>query len=71
MVGGLPMRECGWKATRRPGRHFLGSNFHWFFENPCGGRTEFIADMDRLDETWEPRIFEKHPGESVWLFSPD
>jgi catechol 2,3-dioxygenase-like lactoylglutathione lyase family enzyme len=69
MIGGLHMKDRGWKATRNPGRHFLGSNFHWFFENPCGGRTEFIADMDRLDERWVPRVFEKHPGESLWLFS--
>jgi len=69
MIGGLHMQERGWKATRNPGRHFLGSNFHWFFENPCGGRTEFIADMDQLDEQWKPRIWEKHPGESLWLFS--
>jgi catechol 2,3-dioxygenase-like lactoylglutathione lyase family enzyme len=71
MIGGLHMKDCGWKATRRPGRHFIGSNFHWFFENPCGGRTEFIADMDCLDEKWVPRIFEKHPGESIWLYSAD
>lgn len=69
MIAGLHMKERGWTAMRNPGRHFLGSNFHWFFENPCGGRTEFIADMDRLDEHWVPRIFEKHPGESLWLFS--
>jgi catechol 2,3-dioxygenase-like lactoylglutathione lyase family enzyme len=69
MVGGLHMQDCGWKATRRPGRHFLGSNLHWFFENPCGGRTEFIADMDCLDDNWQPRIWEKHPGESIWLYS--
>lgn len=69
MIAGLHMKDQGWKAVRNPGRHFLGSNFHWFFENPCGGRTEFIADMDRLDERWVPRIFEKHPGESLWLFS--
>jgi len=69
MIGGLAMKKKGWKPLRNPGRHFLGSNFHWFFENPCGGRTELIADMDCLDEHWVPRIFEKHPGESVWLFS--
>ena len=68
MVGGLHMQDCGWKATRRPGRHFLGSNFHWFFENPCGGRTEYIADRDRLDERWVPRVFDKHPGDSIWLY---
>ena len=70
MIGGLHMQNRGWKSLRNPGRHFLGSNFHWFFENPCGGRTEFIADMDQLDERWVPRIWEKHPGESIWLFSP-
>lgn len=69
MIAGLHMKDRGWKATRNPGRHFLGSNFHWFFENPCGGRTELIADMDRMDEHWVPRIWEKHPGESLWLFS--
>jgi catechol 2,3-dioxygenase-like lactoylglutathione lyase family enzyme len=69
MIGGLHMQNRGWKSLRNPGRHFLGSNFHWFFENPCGGRTEFIADMDQLDEHWKPRIWEKHPGESIWLFS--
>jgi catechol 2,3-dioxygenase-like lactoylglutathione lyase family enzyme len=71
MLGGLYMKQQGWKPTRRPGRHFLGSNLHWFFESPCGGRTEYVADMDRLDENWAPRIFEKHPGESIWLFSAD
>lgn len=69
MIGGLHMQERGWKALRNPGRHFLGSNYHWFFENPCGGRTEFVADMDRMDENWVPRIWEKHPGDSLWLFS--
>lgn len=69
MIGGLHMQERGWKALRNPGRHFLGSNYHWFFENPCGGRTEFVADMDRMDEKWVPRIWEKHPGDSLWLFS--
>lgn len=69
MIGGLYMQDRGWKALRNPGRHFLGSNYHWFFENPCGGRTEFVADMDRMDENWKPRIWEKHPGDSLWLFS--
>lgn len=69
MIGGLHMQDRGWKALRNPGRHFLGSNYHWFFENPCGGRTEFVADMDRMDENWKPRIWEKHPGDSLWLFS--
>src|ERR1700722_16132501 len=69
MIGGLQMQDRGWKALANPGRHFLGSNYHWFFENPCGGRTEFVADMDRMDEKWVPRIWEKHPGDSLWLFS--
>jgi catechol 2,3-dioxygenase-like lactoylglutathione lyase family enzyme len=68
MIAGLHLQDRGWKSTRHPGRHFLGSNYHWFFENPSGGRTELIADMDRMDENWQPRIWEKHPGESLWLF---
>ncbi len=65
MIGGLHMQERGWKALRNPGRHFLGSNYHWFFENPAGGRTEFVADMDRMDEKLEAADL----GKASWRFT--
>jgi hypothetical protein len=66
MMGGKFMKEAGWEADTTPGRHILGSNYYWYFRNPCGGNTEYFADMDRMDDDWEPRIWEESPGFSLW-----
>ena len=66
MMGGKYMKEAGWEADTTPGRHILGSNYYWYFRNPCGGNTEYFADMDRMDDNWEPRIWEESPGFSLW-----
>lgn len=66
MVGGTYMKSRGWTPETVAGRHILGSNMYWYFRNPCGGNTEYFADMDRMDENWEPRIWEKNPGFALW-----
>lgn len=66
MTGGRYMKEHGWSARTTPGRHILGSNMYWYFYNPCGGATEYFADMDRMDDSWEPRVWEQSPGFSLW-----
>ncbi|MDE0779710.1 MAG: VOC family protein [Alphaproteobacteria bacterium] len=66
MMGGKFMKEAGWKAETAPGRHILGSNYFWYFRNPCGGNTEYFADMDRMNDDWEPRIWDESPGFSIW-----
>lgn len=66
MMGGKFMKEKGWDPDTTPGRHILGSNFYWYFNNPCGGRTEYFADMDRMDDSWEPRIWDESPGFALW-----
>lgn len=70
MINGSNMVRRGWKPQRNPGRGGLGSNLHWFFNNPCGGALEFSTDMNRYTEDWVPRIFEKHPGHNIWTFRP-
>ena len=67
MLGGKHMENCGWTTRTLPDRHILGSNLFWYFKSPCGGATEYFADMDRLDESWEPRIFETNPGYAMWM----
>ena len=67
MLGGKYMAKQGWDTRTRPGRHIMGSNLFWYFKCPCGGAMEYFADMDRLDETWEPRIFEENPGYAMWM----
>ena len=39
----------------------MGSNLFWYFANPCGGATEYFADMDRMDDDWEPRDLGQQP----------
>jgi catechol 2,3-dioxygenase-like lactoylglutathione lyase family enzyme len=42
------------------GRHFLGSNFFWYFRDPAGNMAEYFADLDQIDDaewttgTWTP-----------------
>ena len=67
ILGGKHMKSRGWQANTPVGRHVLGSNLFWYFNNPCGGRTEYYADMDQLDDRWKPRIWETHPGYAMWV----
>src|SRR5215831_2944140 len=71
ILGGKFMKERGWHANTPVGRHILGSNLFWYFINPCGGRTEYFADMDLMDDEWKPRIWEKHPGFAMWLLEKE
>ena len=72
MMGGAFMKSQGWQPDTTPGRHILGSNMYWYFRNPCGGNTEYFADMDCMDDDWEPRIWETSPGFALWsIDDPD
>jgi Glyoxalase/Bleomycin resistance protein/Dioxygenase superfamily len=66
MFGGMHMRDAGWKPANQPGRRIVGSNLYWNFRNPCGGATEYFADMDHMDDNWQTRVWEKHPGGDLW-----
>lgn len=67
IVGGKFMLAHDWKPATTPGRHIMGSNLFWYFENPCGGQTEYFADMDLMDDNWKPRVWDKHPGFAYWM----
>ena len=32
------------------GRHFLGSNYFWYFRDPAGHMAEYFADLDQIDD---------------------
>ena len=67
MVGGTNMLKYGAKSVSGPGRHSLGSNWFWYFNNPCGGDIEYFADMDRMDDNWEPRLWDTAPPYARWM----
>jgi catechol 2,3-dioxygenase-like lactoylglutathione lyase family enzyme len=70
MFGGKNMRAKGWHTDSAPGRHILGSNLFWYFANPSGGKVEYFADMDEMDDNFKTRNWEKSPGYSMWLMEP-
>ncbi|MFK0172044.1 VOC family protein [Streptomyces sp. NPDC090306] len=64
--GGNYMIEKGWREARKLGRHTVGSNVFRFVHAPCGGRVEYAADMDRVDDTYETRVHEETPPHHIW-----
>lgn len=42
------------------GRHFVGSNFFWYFRDPAGNFAEYYADMDCIpdDQLWNPQVWD-------------
>ncbi|NNN30300.1 glyoxalase [Streptomyces sp. S3(2020)] len=64
--GGNHMIDKGWREARRLGRHTVGSNVFRFVHAPCGGRVEYAADMDRVDDGYETRHHETTPPHHIW-----
>jgi catechol 2,3-dioxygenase-like lactoylglutathione lyase family enzyme len=67
--GGNYMIRAGWREARRLGRHTIGSNVFRFFHAPCGGRVEYAADMDRVDESYGPNVYEQRPPHHLWMLT--
>ncbi|MFJ8329948.1 VOC family protein [Streptomyces sp. NPDC094437] len=64
--GGNFMIERGWREARRLGRHTIGSNVFRFLHAPCGGRVEYAADMDRVDDRYATRVHPTTPPHHIW-----
>lgn len=70
MLAGKRFCDKGWQPAWGPGRHIYGANVFWYFNSPFGGNIEYDADMDVVDDSWQPR--EVTPGPStaaVWTTS--
>ncbi len=50
------------------GRHYIGSNFFWYFRDPAGNFTEYYADMDCIvdDQLWKPEVWEGMHSLYAW-----
>ncbi len=66
IVGANDMIDRGWHEARRLGRHTVGSNIFRFIHAPCGGRVEFAADMDRVDDSYGPNDYAETPPHHLW-----
>jgi hypothetical protein len=73
LATGAYMTKQGWKSGMGPGRQSLGSHVYWHFDNPCGGEIEYFTDMDRFDDSWQPKVWDEKtatPG-AVWILGED
>jgi catechol-2,3-dioxygenase len=50
------------------GRHYIGSNYFWYFRDPAGNFAEYYSDMDVIvdDELWQPGTFDDLRGLYAW-----
>jgi catechol-2,3-dioxygenase len=50
------------------GRHYIGSNYFWYFRDPAGNFAEYYADLDVIvdDELWTPETFDDMRGLYAW-----
>ncbi|KPI00164.1 Glyoxalase/bleomycin resistance protein/dioxygenase [Actinobacteria bacterium OK074] len=64
--GGNHMISRGWREARKLGRHTVGSNVFRFVHAPCGGRVEYAADMDRVDDSYGTNVHETTPPHHIW-----
>lgn len=51
------------------GRHFLGSNYFWYFRDPSGNMAEYYADLDQIDDAdWTTGSW--GPEKSLYAWGP-
>lgn len=55
MQAGTRFVNKGYQSFWGPGRHYMGSNWFWYFNSPLGCHVEYDADMDLHDDSWTPR----------------
>jgi catechol 2,3-dioxygenase-like lactoylglutathione lyase family enzyme len=50
------------------GRHYVGSNFFWYFRDPAGNFSEYYSDLDCIidDQLWKPQVWEGMHALYAW-----
>ncbi|WP_029117905.1 VOC family protein [Mycobacterium sp. URHB0044] len=50
------------------GRHWVGSNYFWYFRDPAGNMSEYYSDMDEIldDQIWDPGIWGLDKDPNHW-----
>lgn len=65
LLGGDPDRSV-WGL----GRHFLGSNYFWYFRDPAGHYAEYYADLDQITDEAAWIAKEWDPSKSLYAWGP-
>lgn len=68
MVGANYMERKGWpRADWGLGRHRIASSLFMYLPCPAGGRAEYGADSDVLDDNWIPRVWNPAFGAATFI----
>ncbi|QXJ23844.1 VOC family protein [Actinomadura graeca] len=66
MVGANHMQRSGWSATSEIGRHRVSSMIFSYVPCPAGGRVEYSADGDYVDDSWRPSVWSEPFAHVYW-----
>ena len=65
MAGANYLQRQGWQSFLGISRHRISSAIN-YSNNPGGGDSEYLTDIDYLTEEWKPRIWDPRFGMMMW-----
>ncbi len=66
MAGANHLQRQGWQSFLGISRHRISSAINYYANNPGGGDSEYLTDIDYITEEWKPRIWDPRFGMMMW-----
>lgn len=66
MAGANELQRQGWSSFLGMSRHRISSALNFYANNPGGGDSEYLTDIDYLTDEWKPRVWEPRFGMMMW-----
>lgn len=66
MAGANYLQRAGWESFLGMSRHRISSALNYYANNPGGGDSEYLTDIDYLTDEWKPRVWEPRFGMMMW-----
>ncbi len=66
MVGANYLQRQGWGSFMGISRHRISSAINYYANNPGGGESEYLTDIDYLTDEWKPRVWDPRFGMMMW-----
>lgn len=66
MAGANHMQRSGWASDSEIGRHRASSMIFSYVPCPAGGRAEYSADGDYVDDDWQPSVWGEEFAHVYW-----
>ena len=66
MAGANELQRQGWSSFLGLGRHRISSAINYYANNPGGGDSEYLTDIDYVTDEWKPRVWDPRFGMMMW-----